>query len=77
MPGASSAAPDIKARLDAFRPLSPDDQRKATDVLNGVHAQFIAAVEAGRGERLKGDPRVLWSGDFWTGDEVGPGGRVV
>ncbi|MFL6600767.1 MAG: S49 family peptidase [Steroidobacteraceae bacterium] len=63
-------AGENKARLDAFRPLSRGDQRKATGLLNAIHTQFIAAVKAGRGERLKGDPRVLWSGDYWTGEEA-------
>lgn len=63
-------AGENKARLDAFRPLSHDDQRKATGLLSAIHAQFIAAVKSGRGERLKGDPRLLWSGDYWTGEEA-------
>lgn len=59
-----------KARLDAFRPLTADDERKANALVRSIHAQFIAAVQAARGTRLKGNPKLLWSGDYWTGEEA-------
>jgi protease-4 len=59
-----------KARLDPFRPLTSGDRRKATLLLHAIHDQFIQAVRTGRGSRLKGDPSVLYSGDYWTGKEA-------
>jgi protease-4 len=35
-----------------------------------VHQHFIHYVIQGRGERLHGNPKKLFSGDFWTGDEA-------
>lgn len=64
------AAGSHKSRLDSFRPLTLDDQRKAKALLDAIHAQFIEAVRSGRGGRLKGDPAVLYSGDYWTGEEA-------
>ncbi len=59
-----------KSRLDAFRPLTSDDRRKVDGLLHAIHEQFIQAVRSGRGARLKGDPKVLYSGDYWTGQEA-------
>ncbi len=59
-----------KARLDTFRPLTPADEAKAAALVQAVHEDFIAAVKAGRGERLKGEPSELFSGDTWTGEEA-------
>ena len=64
------SAGENKARLDAFRPLSADDKRKADSLVRSIHTQFIEAVRSARGDRLKGDPHVLWSGDYWTGEEA-------
>jgi protease-4 len=63
-------AGENKARLDAFRPLTPQDRTKAATLLEGIHRQFIAAVTAGRGSRLKGATGQLWSGDYWLGEEA-------
>ena len=63
-------AGENKARLDAFRPLTADDERKANALVRSIHTQFIQAVQAARGTRLKGSPKVLWSGDYWTGEEA-------
>ena len=52
--------------MDAFTPLSPEDVAHAQTMLNEVHQQFIAAVEEGRGKRLKHNPE-LFSGLAWTG----------
>jgi len=53
-----------------YRPLSEDDKEKVNQLLSVLHAQFIDAVVKGRGLRLKGDPGVLYSGDFWPGSEA-------
>lgn len=65
-----------KNRLDAFSPLRTEDREKAQALLTAVHAHFIDVVKAGRGERLKGDPKRLFSGDYWTGEEAKEFGLV-
>ena len=59
-----------KHRLDPFEPLNTQDVDKMENVLNQVHQNFIADVKAGRGSRLHGDPQLLFSGDFWTGQKA-------
>lgn len=62
-------AGEHKRRLDPFSEVTPDDVQHMNTMLGGIHKEFIATVKAGRGDRLKGDPNVLFSGDSWTGRE--------
>jgi len=55
-----------KALLDPFLPLEESHKQIATDLINEIHAQFIAAVKQGRGKRLKETPD-MFSGLIWTG----------
>jgi protease-4 len=57
-----------KAMLDPFSPTKEDETRYIQSLLNQVHQQFIDAVKAGRGDRLKETPE-LFSGLVWTGEE--------
>ncbi len=59
-----------KSRLDSFKPLNPDDEKKVHELLEAVHEHFKDVVRAGRGERLKADETTLFSGDFWTGEQA-------
>lgn len=59
-------AGDNKAFLDSFSPLSERHKAHAQTMLNDIHQQFIDAVKAGRGERLKDDPQIF-SGLVWSG----------
>jgi len=52
-----------------FSPVRIEEEAHIRDTLAGVHAQFIAAVSEGRGERLKGGEEVF-SGLFWSGEEA-------
>ena len=61
-------AGDHKGILDPFSPLSEWDKDYLQGLLDTLHAQFIAAVKEGRGERLKGGDE-LFSGLFWTGQQ--------
>jgi protease IV len=63
-------AGESKSRLDAFRPLSPEDEKKAEELLGAVHEHFKTVVREGRGDRLKLEESRLFSGDFWTGDQA-------
>jgi protease-4 len=57
-----------KAMLDPFSPPKEDETRYMQELLDQVHQQFIGAVKAGRGDRLKDTPE-LFSGLVWTGEE--------
>ena len=62
-------AGERKGILDPFSPLKPEDKAYVETLLGRLHRQFIAAVKAGRGDRLAKDPR-LFSGLFWSGEEA-------
>ncbi len=62
-------AGEHKGILDPFEPLRDDEKAFVEGLLHDVHQQFIDVVKAGRGDRLKDDPR-LFSGLFWTGKEA-------
>jgi len=57
-----------KAMLDPFSPSKDDETQYIQGLLNQVHQQFIGAVKAGRGDRLKENPD-MFSGLVWTGEE--------
>lgn len=56
-----------KAMLDPFSPPKEDETRYMQTLLDQVHQQFIDAVKAGRGNRLKETPE-MFSGLVWTGE---------
>ena len=56
-----------KDRLDPFLPQNPEDLKKIQTVMNEVHQNFVKAVMDGRKGKLKADPAVLFTGDFWSG----------
>ena len=58
-----------KAFLDPFSPVNEDEKSHVQELLKQVHQQFIDAVRLGRGDRLKENPDVLFSGLIWTGSE--------
>lgn len=62
-------AGEHKGFLDPFLPLKPEEVAHVSELLAGIHAQFVARVKAGRGARLKDDP-ALFSGYVWTGERA-------
>jgi serine protease SohB len=54
-----------KTLLDPFRPEDPDDVARLKELQRGIHDNFIAHVRGARGDRLKGEPDDLFSGDIW------------
>ncbi|MDD5323408.1 MAG: S49 family peptidase [Methylococcales bacterium] len=56
-----------KAMLDPFSPPKEDETKYMQGLLDQVHQQFIGAVKAGRGSRLKETPE-MFSGLVWTGE---------
>jgi protease-4 len=60
-----------KAFLDPFQPPKADEARFWQQVLDTTHRQFIDAVKAGRGDRLKDkDHPELFSGLVWSGEQA-------
>ena len=56
-----------KARLDPFRPESPEDVAFVKALMGDIHARFQAWVRERRGPRLANDPAVF-DGSFCLGD---------
>ncbi len=80
------ASGDDKALLDPFQPEDEGQIAHMRGLIDEIHQQFIGAVEAGRGDRLNGDPDELFSGLVWTGngaierglaDGIGSTGQVA
>jgi len=57
-----------KAMLDPYSPPKEEETRFMQGLLDQVHQQFISAVKAGRGGRLK-ETTDMFSGLVWTGEE--------
>jgi protease-4 len=62
-------AGENKGFLDPFSPQTEKQRDFAQKMLDQIHQQFIAAVKAGRGDRLKETPETF-SGLFWTGQQA-------
>lgn len=60
-------AGENKGFLDPFSPENAKQKEYAQTMLNEIHQQFIGAVKAGRGTRLKETPD-MFSGLIWTGE---------
>ena len=65
-----------KGFFDPFSPDTPKMDAHAQAMLDQIHQQFIDAVKAGRGKRLKDSPD-LFSGLFWTGQKSVDGAQVA
>ncbi|MBQ0753439.1 MAG: signal peptide peptidase SppA [Gammaproteobacteria bacterium] len=64
-------AGENKAIMDPFEPVNAKEQKHVQVMLDGIHAQFIAAVKKGRGDRLKFEQHPeVFSGLFWTGEDA-------
>ncbi len=62
-------AGDHKGFLDPFSPIKEGERQHVQGLLNDIHHQFIEVVKKGRGDRLKGEDKVLFSGLIWTGEQ--------
>lgn len=58
-----------KGLLDPFSPLKDKEVKHIHGMLDDIHQQFINAVKAGRGDRLKESDQ-LFTGLVWTGDQA-------
>ncbi len=62
-------AGENKGFLDPFSPQTDKQRLHAQAMLDQIHKQFIEAVKAGRGKRLKETPETF-SGLFWSGQQA-------
>ena len=62
-------AGENKGFLDPFSPQTARQREFTQEMLNRIHQQFISAVKAGRGDRLKETPETF-SGLFWIGQQA-------
>jgi protease-4 len=62
-------AGENKGWLDPFSPMSDKQRAFAQTMLDQIHQQFIEAVKAGRGDRLKANSETF-SGLFWSGQQA-------
>src|ERR1700732_3513976 len=58
-----------KAMLDPFLPENPDDVARVKALQGEIHAIFIALVKQSRGTRLKAADDVLFTGEYWAGED--------
>ena len=71
-----NAAPRIitagnsKSQLSPFLPADEDDVKRLQRFLESIHQDFIQYVKDGRGDRLTGDPDVMFSGEYFSGHEA-------
>src|ERR1700733_11585534 len=61
-------AGEHKAMLDPFLPENPDDVARVKALQREIHAIFIALVKQSRGNRLKREDSVLFTGEYWAGE---------
>lgn len=61
-------AGENKSVLDPLSPLKEKDVEIITGLLNNIHHHFIDHVKTSRGDRLKGDDKTIFNGEFWTGE---------
>jgi len=62
-------AGEHKGLLDPFLPVDEVAEERLQALIDGVHQQFIDAVQSGRGERIADDPS-LYTGLVWSGNEA-------
>lgn len=65
-----------KSFLNPFTAIDPEESAHAKRLLRRIHAQFIKAVQDGRGKRLKPGNQELFEGLVWTGDQAVENGLI-
>jgi len=64
------AAGDNKSILDPFQPAKEKDIKLLKELQKEIHEFFKNLVKESRGDRLKGTQKVMFSGQFWAGNEA-------
>jgi len=62
-------AGEHKAMLDPFLPEDPEDVARLKAIQRDIHALFISLVKDSRGAKLKGADDVLFTGEYWAGEQ--------
>ena len=63
-------AGENKAMMDPFIPTDEEDTRRVQTMVDQMHQNFIDHVKESRGDRLRGDESILFSGQVWTGAQA-------
>ena len=61
-------AGENKSINDPFEPVKEKDVEIIKNIQGKIHKEFIKHVKTSRGERLKGDDKLLFNGEFWTAE---------
>ena len=69
-------AGERKMILDPFRPEQPEDVRRLKALQKDMHRHFIDLVKTRRGDNLNGSDKLLFSGEFWTGEKAADLGLI-
>lgn len=64
------AAGDSKSILDPFQPEKDKDIKILKELQKEIHDFFKNLVKERRGDRLKGTQKIMFSGQFWAGNEA-------
>ncbi|MCF8475006.1 MAG: S49 family peptidase [Emcibacter sp.] len=64
------AAGDNKSVLDPFQPEKEKDVKLLKEMQKEIHVFFKNLVKESRGDRLKGTEKLMFSGQFWAGNEA-------
>lgn len=63
-------AGEHKVMLDPFKPEDPDDVARLKALQEEIHRNFIGLVKSGRGPRLAGPEKTLFSGEYWVASKA-------
>lgn len=69
-------AGEKKAMLDPFKPEVEADINHIKDLQKDIHKYFKSLVVERRGDKLKGDETMLFSGDIWAGSQAAALGLI-
>ncbi len=59
-----------KNLYDPFLPENADEKKQIQKLVDNLYAQFIDAVQTGRGDRLESDDPEIFSGLIWSGQDA-------
>ena len=63
-------AGEKKVTFDPFQPEKPADVTRLKAIQKDIHETFIGVVKSRRADKLKGEDKDLFSGEFWTGNKA-------
>jgi signal peptide peptidase SppA len=63
-------AGEHKVMLDPFQPEKAEDVARLRAIQQQIHDNFIGLVKTSRGNRLSGQEKTLFSGEFWAGQKA-------